>query len=256
MAQCKFEAARRRARKLLEKWQDLGRDQSRARNRKVGFGDTSANTSIKEQIFREALARFDEQLAKIDEGTAAPASKSKSKKPMAKNRTAGHRTTRTAVRQDLKATKRGLNAPVVKKVESKQAPSAAVPAPSTASSSKAAASTPRVDHKENDACAASGRQSSPGPKAPDVERCLSREGATKSNRRSQEGAIDSKRQENSGARPRRRKRQARPGPSRWQEIVDHADRNVTILANSTTERLQAGKAFRETVPRAAHANGR
>ncbi len=130
------------ARKLLEKWQDLGRDQSRARNRKVGFGDTSANTRLKEQIFREALARFDEQLAKMDEGTAAPASKSKSKKPMAKNRTAGHRSTRTAVRQDLKATKRGLNAPVVKKVESKPAPSAPA-APATASSSKAAASTPK-----------------------------------------------------------------------------------------------------------------
>ncbi len=131
------------ARKLLEKWQDLGRDQSRARNRKVGFGDTSENTRLKEEIFREALARFDEQLARIDQGTAGPASKSQSKKPMKKNRTTGHRSTRTALRKEMIATKKGLNAPIAKQVESKPATRvpAPAPAPSTANAPAAAAPT-------------------------------------------------------------------------------------------------------------------
>jgi hypothetical protein len=97
-----------RARKLHEKWQDLGRDQSRARSQKVGFGDTSANTLLKEQIFREALAQFDARLTKLESVDAKSAKKSKSSKKVDWN--AEHRASRAAIRKELSATKKVLRA--------------------------------------------------------------------------------------------------------------------------------------------------
>jgi hypothetical protein len=97
-----------RARKLLEKWQDLGRDQSRARSRKVGFGDASANTRLKEQIFREALAQFNARLARFESAEAESAKKSKASKKVDWN--AEHRASRSAIRKELSATKKVLRA--------------------------------------------------------------------------------------------------------------------------------------------------
>jgi hypothetical protein len=99
-----------RARKQLEKWQDLGRDQSRVRSRKVGFGDAAANTRLKEQIFREALTRFEDRLPKA-EAAALAAKKSKPKTKQARN--AGHRSTRAVVRAELSAVERLLNAQAI-----------------------------------------------------------------------------------------------------------------------------------------------
>jgi hypothetical protein len=106
-AQVKRMAAK--ARKLIEKWQDLGRDQSRERSRKVGVGDTSANTRLKEQIFREALTRFDARLAKDDSESHGRAKDPKRKTKQ--ERASKHRSSRAAIRQDMSAAKREYRAP-------------------------------------------------------------------------------------------------------------------------------------------------
>ena len=97
-----------RARALLEKWQDLGRHQSRARSLKVGFGDVGPKTRLKEQIFREALTRFEERLAKLDVAAASPAHQARPKTKKVRN--AGHRSARAAIRKDIGAAKRSLKA--------------------------------------------------------------------------------------------------------------------------------------------------
>jgi hypothetical protein len=90
-----------RARALFDKWRDVGRGQSRARSRKVGFGELDPNTGLKKQIFREALESFEAQLSKLDASTA-PAGKS-TKPKMKKERTAEHRATRAAIRKGMTA---------------------------------------------------------------------------------------------------------------------------------------------------------
>ena len=116
-----------RARKQLEKWQDLGRDQSRVRSRKVGFGDTSENTRSKEEIFRETLTRFEARLAKID-----PAQAHTAKKPSFKTkneRTAKHRSKRASVRKELTATERLLNAEAKRMMQTPEPQATVTPAP-------------------------------------------------------------------------------------------------------------------------------
>ncbi len=87
------------AKKLSDKWADLGRTQSRARNRKVGFGDVDANTKLKAQIFSDALASLEAKLAKAEKSTV---SATKTLKPKTKkDRNADHRSDRAAVRKGL-----------------------------------------------------------------------------------------------------------------------------------------------------------
>jgi hypothetical protein len=112
-----------RARKLLEKWQDLGRDQSRVRSRKVGVGDVGPNTRLKEQIFRETLTRFEERLPKAAAAAAAHSAK-KSRPKTKKDRNAAHRSARAVVRQDMSEAERLLNAQGAKN----QKPAAHIPA--------------------------------------------------------------------------------------------------------------------------------
>jgi hypothetical protein len=95
------------ARKQYDKWLALGREQSRSKSKKVGFGETAANTKLKTEAFAEALQAFESQLAQAD-GSAAP----KKKTPDAnaygspkKKRNAGHRATRVEVRQRIKEIK-------------------------------------------------------------------------------------------------------------------------------------------------------
>jgi hypothetical protein len=106
-----------RARKMLEKWQDLGRDQSRVRSRKAGFGDTAENTRLKEEIFREALTRFEARLPKAEAATQA-AKKSKPKTKSARN--AGHRSARAVVRAELSAAEHMLNAQASEQKKAKE----------------------------------------------------------------------------------------------------------------------------------------
>ena len=95
------------ARKLFDKYQDLGRSQSRTKSRQVGFGDAAANTQLKAQIFREALESFEARLAKLGPASASPAKKSKPK--VTKDRAAEHRSDRAAVRKGMNAVESLLN---------------------------------------------------------------------------------------------------------------------------------------------------
>ncbi len=130
------------AKKLADKWRDLGRDQSRVRSRATGHGEHDSNTQVKEQIFREAHTAFTAQLAAIGNGgTSAKAStKPKSKR----DRNTEHRATRAAVRKGMSAVEDLLNAEKPRRAKSQPAPTpapepAAAPAPVAA---KSAASTP------------------------------------------------------------------------------------------------------------------
>jgi hypothetical protein len=96
-----------RARKLFDKWQDLGRSQSRAGSRQVGFGDLPANTKLKEQIFREALDSLEAKLVKLDASVVSSAKESGRKTKQA--RAAGHRSARAVIRKDLIAAADSLN---------------------------------------------------------------------------------------------------------------------------------------------------
>jgi hypothetical protein len=96
------------ARKQFDKWLALGRDQSRAKSKKVGVGDTAVNTKLKTEAFGEALQAFESQLAWAD-GSAAP--KKKTPDATKKKRNAGHRATRAEVRQGIKEIKLELKEP-------------------------------------------------------------------------------------------------------------------------------------------------
>ncbi|HEX5446587.1 MAG TPA: hypothetical protein VFW87_22405 [Pirellulales bacterium] len=122
------------ARKLADKWQGLVRSQSRTRSRQAGYGDTSANTALKAQIFREALASFQSRLAELDgtKGPAARPAKPKSKR----ERSATHRASRAAVRKGMTAVEDLLNTPD-QRTARRAAEAAAKPKPAPATSSKA-----------------------------------------------------------------------------------------------------------------------
>ncbi len=97
-----------RARKLFDKWQGLGRGQSRDRLRQTGSSSTDANTELKVQIFRETLDSFEARLAKLD-ASAAP--KGKAAKPIRKkDRVADHRANRAVVRKGLNLVEELLDA--------------------------------------------------------------------------------------------------------------------------------------------------
>lgn len=96
-----------RAKKLSDKWQDVDRGQSRTRSRQTGTGVRDTNSALKAEIFRDALAAFQGRLAKLEAAGSKPA---KSAAPAKSKRSAEHRATRAAVRQDLSDTKSELKA--------------------------------------------------------------------------------------------------------------------------------------------------
>src|SRR5580765_2623151 len=69
-----------RARKLHDKWQGLGRGQSRSKRRAVGTSGVDPNTRLKAQIFREAIERFESQLKAPVARSAAKGPRPKTKK--------------------------------------------------------------------------------------------------------------------------------------------------------------------------------
>jgi len=93
-AELKRNAAR--ARKLFDKWQGQERAQARQQVRQAGTPDTETNTSLKAQIFREALDSFEARRTKLG-ATGKPAAKNK------KARVAEHRARRSAVRSGMAA---------------------------------------------------------------------------------------------------------------------------------------------------------
>jgi len=91
-----------RARKSLDKWHGQERSQARDRNRKSGFGEASDRTSLKTEIFRDALDSFLKQAAKGDQAAA----QKRTSKPA---RTAEHRKSRASVRDELSELKAAKN---------------------------------------------------------------------------------------------------------------------------------------------------
>jgi hypothetical protein len=114
----------KRAKKLADKWEGLRRDQSRTKRRAGGENESLANTELKSQIFREALASFSTRVEQLE---AAASPRTPSKKAAKSRRTAGHRATRAAVRSELSAKESKLNAPKRKK-KAKPAAASAKPA--------------------------------------------------------------------------------------------------------------------------------
>jgi hypothetical protein len=118
-------------RKQYDKWLALGRDQSRAKSKKVGVGETAANTKLKTEVFGAALQAFESQLAQAD-GRTAPKKKTVTKK----KRNARHRAARAEVRQGLSEIKESLKEPArkaakkkaTKKVPNKKVAESATPA--------------------------------------------------------------------------------------------------------------------------------
>jgi hypothetical protein len=140
-----------RARRLFDKWRGLGRGQSRARSRQVGFGDHDTNTRMKANIFREALDAFEARLAKLD-ASAAPAGRH-SKPKTKRARSATHRSTRAAIRKGMTAVEDLLNTEDRKKPKQKanvasppapqpQAPAAVEPERAAAKARRAAETPP------------------------------------------------------------------------------------------------------------------
>ncbi len=128
-----------RAKKLADKWAALSRDQSRTQARQSGFGDSAANTELKAEIFRDALANFTARLGALE---AAGESKGTAKSAKSKKRrSAGHRTERSAVRKELKTEKRQRNADAAKKATRAPASTGATSTP-TAKTKKVAGKTP------------------------------------------------------------------------------------------------------------------
>jgi hypothetical protein len=87
-----------RARKLADKWHGQSRSQARKISRQVGSGLSSRNTSLKSQVFSEALHAIGARLAELE----TPAQgRAKSRPKTRKIRNAGHRATRAKVRKGL-----------------------------------------------------------------------------------------------------------------------------------------------------------
>lgn len=111
-----------RAKKLADKWKDLGRSQSRGRGRELGTANAEANTKLKAQIFEEALQSFEARLAKVATAPAKTGKVSKTaapKRPTKKTRAVEHRATRASTRKTLAAKEAKLNAKPRKKSKSK-----------------------------------------------------------------------------------------------------------------------------------------
>jgi hypothetical protein len=87
-----------RARKLADKWQGQSRSQARKLSRQVGSGHSTRNTSLKSQVFFEALRAIGARLAELE----APAPGTVKSRPKTKTvRNAGHRATRAKTRKAL-----------------------------------------------------------------------------------------------------------------------------------------------------------
>jgi hypothetical protein len=111
-----------RARKQYDKWLGLSRSQARERGKKAGFGEIKANTELKLQAFGEALAKFENHLAKL--GTAA-ISKKKVVPKTKQTRNAGHRAARATIREELSGVQESLKGPARKAAKKKAVKKAA-----------------------------------------------------------------------------------------------------------------------------------
>jgi hypothetical protein len=127
-----------RARKLFDKWQDQSRAQSRVKSRKIGHGEVESRSTLKTEIFGDALRAFEARVSKLEAAGAKPTG-GRSKNPPKADRARTHRATRAEVRADLAEAQLIANKPAgkpkparkpkpVAKVEAPPAPVATPPA--------------------------------------------------------------------------------------------------------------------------------
>ncbi len=124
-----------RARKAFDKWQDQKRSQAREKSRETGFGEAAERTALKMEIFRDALASFEQQAARGEAGAAAAKGTPKAK------RAAGHRAERAATRDQLKEIKHGKNRRPLPKSAAKPKADDAAPAGEEAAADEAQTSS-------------------------------------------------------------------------------------------------------------------
>lgn len=91
-----------RARKLSDKWRDQSRSQGRATKatKRTRPTDPNARSAEKAQLFREVVARFEEQLATLE--SKGPKGKPAPKRLPKRARSATHRAGRADIRAELK----------------------------------------------------------------------------------------------------------------------------------------------------------
>jgi hypothetical protein len=130
-----------RARKLVDKWRDLSRSQSRAHGRQVGVSKDESRSTRKEEIFAEALASFEARLAMVAPVGAAKTTPGQPKQV----RSQGHRASRAETRKVLRKEKISQNrkgaAPAAAAASVAKGAKSAAAAPATASKAKKSAAT-------------------------------------------------------------------------------------------------------------------
>ena len=96
------------ARQLHDKWGDLNRRQSRAHGATHAPHDVDTNSHVKEEIFRDAHARFEERMLELQK--AGVSTDAQPRTNTKKHRGVEHRATRAAVRKGMSAAEDLLNA--------------------------------------------------------------------------------------------------------------------------------------------------
>lgn len=111
------------ARKLFDKWQDLNRDQARARSRKEGLGERDTRTQLKVRIFQDALRDFEARVSEAEKSGSDQGEPAR--RTPKKARSLKHREARASVRAELAEKKAVLKA---KAATSKKRSASAKPA--------------------------------------------------------------------------------------------------------------------------------
>ncbi len=125
------------ARQLRDKWRDLNRRQSRARGPKNDPHAADTNSHVKEEIFRDAHARFEERITELQK--AGVSTNAEPRTNTKKHRGAEHRAACAAVRKGMTAAEDLLNAEKRRAAPRRPAPSKPVAAPAPAAPKEIAA---------------------------------------------------------------------------------------------------------------------
>jgi hypothetical protein len=174
-----------RARKLFDKWQDQSRAQSRAKSRQVGHGAVESRSTLKAEIFGDALRAFEARVAKLEAAGAQPTG-GRSKNPPKTTRARTHRAARAEVRADLAEAQLRANTPTRK--PNSIAKVAAPPAPVAQPPASEPPSVPAADAKP----AKSRKAPVPRPRSTPVvnaKRQLKAQAAAKQSRIARSGAT-------------------------------------------------------------------
>lgn len=146
------------ARELRDKWRDQFESQRRGSQQSTGMRVNEQNQRSEEkvQIFAGALARFEEQLAKVVANPTAKKGVARSK-PIKAQRVRSHRASRSEARGALKELKAEVTAAAKPAAKKSAAPSAATSTPAAASVKAAATKKKAVAKKAVKKAAVKGR---------------------------------------------------------------------------------------------------